>query len=241
MTAVWQRAMAATVVAAMTSWCSAATPSPKFPSYKLREGKGYTVCEAYLKNLRAFRPGEPNPVCTPRPHSTMKQFKELSWEPMSTSGYLKQIYDAEMTWGPFAGHPERHPSFSDWQAEFEAELRSGLIHPSLKRATIEFAKGKPQKFVEYARNPRGCETELASQLYSRNVGHRLFFVDESTGAFKPDAAVSRNGGEVLLFGDRPIVVTADRGANEVYVWVQIPKFLMFQAVRRCVIDVAKPN
>lgn len=241
MTAVWQRAMAATVVGLMTSWCIAATPSSKSPSYKLREGKGYTVCEAYLKNLRAFRPDEPSPVCTPRPHSTIKQFKELSWDQMDVRANLKQIYEAEMTWGPLAGHPERHPSFSDWRAEFESQLESGLIQPSLKRATIEFAKGKPQKFVEYARNPRGCEAELAGQLYSKNVGHRLFIVDESTGAFKQHADVSRNGGEVLLFNNRPIVVTADRGANEVYVWVQIPKFLMFQADRRCVIDVGKPN
>ncbi len=237
MAAVWQRTMGATLVAVMTSWCIAATPSPKSPSYKLREGKGYTVCEAYLKNLRAFRPDEPSPVCTPRPHSTMKQFKELSWEQMDVGAHLRQIYEAEMTWWSFAGHPERHPSFPDWRAEFEAELGSGLIHPSLKRTTIEFAAGKPQKFVEYARNPRGCETELASQLYSKNVGHRLFIVDESTGAFKPDAVVSRNGGEVLLFDDRPIVVTADMGANEVYVWVQVPNISVFAAARRCVIDV----
>ena len=78
---------------------------------------------------------------------------------------------------------------------------------------------------------------MASQLYSKDVGHRLFIVDESTGAFKTGGPVSDNGGGVLLFNNRPIVVTADRGANEVYVWVQIPKFSMFQAVRRCVIDV----
>lgn len=241
MTAVWQRTMAATVVAVLVGWCSTATPGPKSPSYKLREGKGYTVCEAYLKNLRAFRPDEPSPVCTPRPHSTSKQFKELNWEPMDVSRYLEQIYEAEMTWGPFAGHPERHPSFPDWRAEFEAAVGSGLVRPSLKSSIIEFVDRKPQKFVAYARNPRGCEAELASQLYSQNVGHRLFRVDESTGAFKSGGPVSDDGGAVLLLSNRPVVVTADRGANEVYVWVQVPNVSVFAAARRCVIDVAKPN
>jgi len=92
------------------STLSALADSSRKPIYRTKEGMGYTVCEAYLRNLRAFGPSERDPVCDPRPHPGNKDFSEPTWHQVDVQQHLQLIYQAEMSWGIYLFHPERHPS-----------------------------------------------------------------------------------------------------------------------------------
>jgi hypothetical protein len=221
---------------------AAATEKTK-ATYSLIAGKGYAVCEAYLRNLRAFRPGERDPVCAPRPHSTNKDFAEPEWEAMDIWQSIEMIYKAEMSYGIYRNHPERHPPYEQWRKDFEAQMRSGAIRPSLKRARVEFVKGKPVTVVAYARNHPGCEADFARDGASGNTGHQWFSYDEDTRTLRRDASGSYGSdlaGAILLFRNRPIAVNTVVTANEIYLYENPSENPIYAPTQRCRYDVDDP-
>jgi hypothetical protein len=212
------------------------------PTYRLVSGKGYTVCEAYLRNLRAFGPDERHPVCAPRPHRTNRDFSEPIWEPMDIQQNIELIYRAEMSWGIYFQHPERHPPFQKWRDEYEREVRSGAIQPSLKQATVEFVKGKRTTIVAYARNHAGCEAEFARHGASDNAGHRWFFYNPSTNELRLyEGLLGNPAGALLLFRGRPVSIGTDALGEGIYLAEQIKHIKNYSPVQRCKYDVDDPS
>jgi hypothetical protein len=215
-------------------------------TYRLLTGKGRAVCEAYLRNLEAFRPGERDPVCAPRPHPTNADFTEPNWETMDLWQNNELIYRAEMSWGIYRDHPERHPPYDQWRKDFETQVRAGAIHPSLKRTRIEFVKGKPATVVAYARNPDGCEADFSRDGASADTGYHWFFFDENTQTLERDASGgygSDLAGAILLFRGRPISINAPVTAEEIYLYDNPARNPVYAPVLRCrydVDDAAKP-
>ena len=221
----------------------AATVDKAKPTYRIIAGKGYAVCDSYLRNLRSFGPGERDPVCAPRPHPTNKDFAEPEWEAMDIWQNIEMIYKAEMSGGIYRDYPERHPPYEQWRKDLETRVRSGAIHPSLKRARIEFVKGKPVSVVAYARNPEGCEADFARDGASENTGHHWFFYDEETRALKRDAGGSYGSdfaGAILIFRKRPIVVNTVSTAEEIYLYENPDRNPVYAPTRRCRYDVDDP-
>jgi hypothetical protein len=219
----------------------AQAPDSGKPTYRLIAGKGYTVCEAYLRNLKAFRPDERAPVCAPRPHSTNKDFQEPRWEPMDILQHLAMIYRAEMSHGIYRNYPERHPPFEKWRQEFEGGMRSGAIQPSLKRARVEFRRGEPMVVVAYARNHAGCEADFARHGASENTGHRWFFYDESTQRLTLEEGVLGDpAGALLLFKGLAIFVGVEATGGEISLADQVTSLSSYAPITRCVYDVDDP-
>lgn len=209
------------------------------PTYKLIVGKGYTVCEAYLRNLQAFGPDERDPLCDPRPHPSLKEFSEPAWEPMDVSRNLELVYQAEMSWGIYRAHPERQPPYEQWRQEFEAKIKSGEIHPKLKRARIEFIKGKPETVMAYARNNDRCEAEVAEQGYSDSMGFHWFSYDEESQKVVPDNSFAgiNFAGAILLRKGRPYIVNTPLG-NDIRIYRTGDK--MYAPVEVCRFDIDDP-
>src|SRR5512146_2368784 len=212
------------------------------PRYRIIAGENFVVCRAYLRNLKAFGPDERDPVCAPRPHPTNKDFAEPQWEMMDIWQNIEMIYKAEMSYGIYRDHLERHPPYEQWRKDFEAKTHSGEIHPSLKRTHIEFVKGKPVTVVAYARNPEGCEADFARDGASGNAGHRWFFYDEATQTLKrvDGFAGTAFAGAILLFRKGPIIINTDSGGEQIRLWQNTEKFPIFAPIGLCRYDVDDP-
>lgn len=206
-------------------------------SYRIVAGKGNPLCEAYLRNLRAFGADDRDPVCAPRPHPTSKDFAEPTWEPMSISQHIPLIYQAEMKSGIYLDHPERHPAYDRWRSDFEAKTKSGEIHPLLKRTQVEFVKSKPITIVAYTRNNDACEAELARNGASDNIGHHWFFYDEKRGLLERDKGSAGLSGSILLFRNRPFVVNTVSTAEYVYIYENRETNRVYAPSERCRYDV----
>lgn len=225
-----------TVVVGCLGAGSANASGEKRTDYRLTSGKGNEVCNAYVENLRAFPGDAKTAVCDPRPHPGKGDFAGIEWLAMDVASNLRMVYAAEMAEGRLADHPERRPSFERWRDNFEAAVRSGEIRPSLRRATVDFTRGQPIAIVGYAPNPDGCESDLRERHYSYSVGHRLFLYTPND-TLKSVGLISRNGGAVLLYKGRPVIVNALRNGKDIYVWTQLEGSNDFQPQRRCHIQV----
>lgn len=226
-------------VLAMAGGATAAEQTKR--SYRLVMGKGHEVCEAYLRNLRAFDLNERDPVCDPRPHPKSKEFLEPEWESMDVAQHMELVYRAEMSWGIYLNHPERHPPYDDWRREFESKRGSGEIQPRLKRATIEFVKGKPVTVLAYSRNPSGCEADFARYGASGNAGYHWFFYDETKQTLTPNigTAGSSFAGAILVYRKRPYIINAPPTAE--YISLYQTADWTFAAVEQCRYDVDDPS
>jgi len=220
----------------------AAAADKATPTYRIITGENFLVCRAYLQNLKAFGPNERDPVCAPRAHPTNKDFTEPEWEMMDIWQNLELIYKAEMSYGIYRNYPERHPPYEEWRKDFEAKVRSGEIHPSLKLARIEFVKGKSVPVVAYARNHVACEADFARDGGSENTGHRWFFYDEASQTLKAvdGFAGTAFAGAILLFRKGAVIVNTDSAAEQIRVWQNTEKFPIFAPIERCRYDVDDP-
>lgn len=218
------------------------------PTYKLTVGEGYTLCEAYLRNLEAFGPEERDPVCDPRPHSSLKDFSEPEWEEMDIWGNIELIYKAEMSLGIYRGHPERQPPYEQWRQEFESKVHSGEIHPKLKHTQIEFFQDKPETIMAYARNyPEGCEAEPESRDYDGG-GFHWFYYDEEANAIKPALEIYWGGnspGTFLLRKGHPYIIKNPAGfGSEISLYKNKSRWSTHNFEEFCRYDVndpARPN
>jgi len=212
------------------------------PIYRILVGEKFAVCKAYLRNLKAFGPNERDPVCDPRPHTTRQEFLEPEWEAMDVWQNIELVYKAEMSWGIYRNHPEKHPTYEQWHKDFEAQAKSGAIQSSLKRARIEFVQGHPVTVIAYSRNPTSCEADFARDGASENAGHRWFFYDGDKRLLKRDEASygSDLAGAILLFRKRPIFVNTVVTANEIYLWENPRQHPIYSPTIRCRFDVDDP-
>ncbi len=163
------------------AWAANSLADDQRPAYRLTEGMGYTVCEAYLRNLRAFGPGERDPVCNPRPHPGNKNFSEPTWQQMDVQQNLKLIYQAEITGGIYLAIRSDSRDTSNGAKPSRQRSRPAQSPEPEARAS-RFRQDSPVDVVAYSRNPDGCEADFKRFGASENTGYRWFFYDEATNS-----------------------------------------------------------
>lgn len=119
-------------------------------------GKGYTVCEAYLKHLNSLT--EP-PTCeAPIPPG----FKRPDWEEMDIMQHLDLAYQAEKIFMKKLGGYQ-HPDFDTWRQTFLKEVQDGLIAPRMRKAKVTPNDRGDATILAYTRDRDSCRKTYASE------------------------------------------------------------------------------
>lgn len=175
---------------------------------RFQSGKGYTVCEIYLKHLNSL---SKVPKCeVPVPPG----FQRPDWEEVDVMQHLEWAYQAETirfrrsSWYTL-------PDFETWQKEFLAEKEAGKIVPAMRKVGVKpLGEGKEITILAYTRHREECQ-ESARKLSDKathwsDVGYAHFLLTETSGTSSVER-LERNGPatdqtEMLLYAGRPYFV-----------------------------------
>ena len=173
--------------------------------YRLVQGKGYTVCEQFLKNLNAFPVTDPPMVCEQKIHPTHPEFSKPQWEEMDVQGNLKLIFAIESHLARFTAKLKAPLNYNTWLAEFQERIKSGKAKPRLRKTILALNERGPEILAMY----EPIVDECKNGGLEGDGGH-VFVVHESDD----DITVSQIGyntdqrNVILIYGKRPYFVSA---------------------------------
>lgn len=117
-------------------------------------GKGYSVCEAYLKHLQTLT----NPPACEAP--IPPGFKQPDWEEMDATQHLDLAYQAEEFFlKKFGGY--KHPDFDTWRQTFLQEIQAGQISPHMRKAKVTPNDKGEATILAYTRDRDACHKSYA--------------------------------------------------------------------------------
>lgn len=179
-------------------------------------GRGYAVCERFLKMLNTLPPAEPPPVCEIRLPPGFAEFALPEWEDMPVAENMRLIYDMEMhrlnnagrvpqewkqyypdehwkTWDRFS-EPKawRRVPYDIWLDHYRARMEKGEIAPRLRRTQAALNENGPETLIAYEWVPGGdaelCLKELG--IYGGAGGGSHIYL-MTTDAEQPIREISR--------------------------------------------------
>lgn len=171
--------------------------------YKLVAGKGYSVCEAYLKHLNALSPEESPPVCKIKLSPQYKNFRFPKWEELNWKAHLDSIFQMEQHLYVATAHDEalKQLSFSEWQKSYLARVENGILKPGLRRAQVTLNERGPETMLEYDRRLGSCD-ETPPSPYGADSGPHYFVAIEGVPPRFELIAGWRQTSHMILFGGR---------------------------------------
>jgi hypothetical protein len=145
-----------------------------------QSGKGYTVCETYLKYLNTLDKMPTCEVVVP------PDFQRPNWEELDVMQHLDWAYQAEVIalgqydWFKFANRDA-----ATWREKFLAEMQAGTIVPAMRTTRVTpIADGEEITLLAYTRNKGGCIDVVQQKLgsYWSGVGYAHFRIMDSPGS-----------------------------------------------------------
>jgi hypothetical protein len=103
-------------------------------------GRGFSVCEAYLKHLNAMPEDwqQKHGACVPWIDPARGDFTLPDWQPLDIRAHLPWIYEMTRYVSPSDANL---PPFEEWRGLYEGKIQRGEISPILKRVRVELIKG----------------------------------------------------------------------------------------------------
>jgi len=174
----------------------AVRPDKNQARYKLEAGKGYTVCERYVRMMNAFPPDEPPMICEQKFRPDFPDFAMPKWENMDVKENLDLIMRLETwlygrgkivvnnddpIWRRRKDKPEwaEKPTQKEWLAEIGRRIGTGESRPRLRRIELVLADGKPEHLLAYIRDTGQCQRDLAQYGGTHQSANYLFLYDAS--------------------------------------------------------------
>ena len=156
-----------------------------------QSGRGYTMCEHFLKLLNSLPRNEPRPVCDITLPPGYEEFQLAKWEPLPVSENMRLIYDMEMYLvGPSksdyyqAKWPQYYPDgfsgcvvtlgvgveacnlvpYSIWLADYQERMRKGEVEPHISRTRAALNERGQENLIRYERIPNGDVAQCRDNL-----------------------------------------------------------------------------
>jgi hypothetical protein len=184
------------------------------PRYRLINGKGYSVCEAFLKNLNAFPASEPPMVCDVKVHPTHSEFSLPDWKAMDIQRNLKIVYAAESQMPTLNGRSGIPPlPYDEWVKAFQERIRTGKATPLLRRAVLTLNSRGPETVIAYRPVTSACVSAVA--LYNGAAPDDYMFVLR-TGSEPLVERVNLMNTSLVMFKKRPYFFTS--GSQDLKTW-----------------------
>lgn len=128
-------------------------------------GKGYSVCENYLKHLQTLTSP---PTCeAPIPPG----FGRPDWEEMGVTLHLDLAYQAEEYFLKRFGD-YKHPDFDTWKQTFLQEIKEGKINPRMRKARVKPTGKGEATVLAYTRDREACHKTYGTEAQQDNRGER---------------------------------------------------------------------
>jgi len=175
--------------------------------YRMTAGFGYTVCEAFLKNVNAFPITEPPMVCDVKIHPQHGQFKKVEWEELPIKDYVQLAYEAELQ---LPMSRASHPSFESWSTEFLGQVDRNEIVPWLRRTRLALNERGPETLISYERDSAEC-----AKYKLGGGGHIFVRREEPKVKLEPikGAVGSDLGADILVYRGKPFFYRTTRGSG----------------------------
>jgi hypothetical protein len=187
----------------VTLLCSVAiTAHAAQPRYKLVAGKGYSVCEAYLKHLNVLSVKESPPVCEVKLSPQFKNFRFPEWEALDWQGHLDWIYQLEQLLYHANADDEalKRLGFPDWQKNYLARVDSGELKPRLRRAQVTLNERGSETILDYDRRVGSCDESPPSQFGADGGSHYFVVVNGAPLRFELIAGWPQTSHMILFNG-----------------------------------------
>ena len=180
-----------------------------------QNGKGYTVCEKYLKYLNQSLPKLA--ACDiPIP----PKFKKPDWEELDVKSNLQLAYEAEkahfISGSQVQNTLVQKPDFEAWKKEILEEIAAGKIVPRMRKARITPTSKGEVTILGYTRDSTGCERAVSDnddqmiyELAGNTSGYAYYILTEQGS---PRRIPGNYGGvstglyELLLYAGKPYFV-----------------------------------
>lgn len=148
--------------------------------YTLSFGKGWVVCETYLKYLNATPASEEVPICDLK-LKLVPGIREPDWEELDIAKHLKTVHQIELLLG--VGHIEPAPEqdFERWKIQRKTRAKTNNERPRLRRTLLELVPdGDTETILSYDFDVQSCENEVhkARQKlpFRTGLGEPNFFI-----------------------------------------------------------------
>jgi hypothetical protein len=182
------------------------------PRYRLVNGKGTTVCEAFLKNLNAFPESDPPMACEVEVHASHPDFSLPHWESMDIQTNLKIIYAAESQMPTLNGRSGIPPlPYDAWVKAFQEGIKAGKAKPVLRKTVLALNSRGPETLISYRPVDKQCQTNF-EKIHSATAPEDYIFVLRA-GSESLVEKVNLNNAAIVLFKQRPYFFTAGDGGN----------------------------
>lgn len=186
-----------------------------------QNGKGYTVCENYLKHLNQSLPKLASCDIPVPP-----KFKKPDWEDLDVKSNLQLAYEAET--GIFQGSAlYKEPDFEAWKKLILEEIAAGKIVPRMRKARITPTSKGEVTILGYTRDSTGCEkvdrgiTSEENQIRNGWLyfpsGYVHYILTEQgslLGIPGSYGGMSATQHELLLFAGKPYFISTFAGRGE---------------------------
>lgn len=194
----------------------------KDPNAGCKPGKGYQVCEDYLKDLNAMPPDRKQNACVVWRDPIRKDFTLPDWESLDVLEHLDWIYEMEKKTLRWAANPPP-PSFETWHIHFEERIRRGEIKPTLKRTSLELLQGKGPvtvlAFNEGDPDHSGCNGEQPIEAGANMGGDYFYWFNERY----TQPIIEINGLDLphflIIYKGHPFFLSQDASLAEWNIWI----------------------
>lgn len=206
-----------TVTTCLLSFASATDAAePSEPQrYRIVQGKGYSACEAFLRNVNAFPPDD-SMACELKIDHTRSEFTRPQWEELDVQSHLALIYEAESLLRILTPIGTKVPPFPEWQAKYRERIASGRAKPRLRKTTLDLNGNGPETLVWYelpdgeSCQPDGPPEYVGSQ---HSFGGHVFVQRRATGKLEGLSGLitTQSRTDILLYNGRPYFANAYLG------------------------------
>ncbi len=194
----------------------ASKQKPK-PRFRVTEGKGWTVCESYVRFLNSLPESEPPPLC----HLKLSpDLKEPDWEELDIRNHLELVYSIEKSHAEKLRVPsEYYPpvdNFDHWKSIVEQQISTGEASPRLRRVRLALVEGSPvETILAYEKDRNSCDKEVKKKGYAFYGSRTSLFIwneqEQKIAEYMSRITFAGLPQELLLYQNKPFTAISGWG------------------------------
>ena len=156
-----------------------AVASKAKPRYTLTAGRGWSVCEAYVKSLNALAASGGPPLCEMK-FTAKSGISEPDWEELDVTAHLPVVHQMELMFGIGFIEPTPLQDFELWKEQRLRRVSAYDQKPVLRRARRSLVPDGPiETILSYQLDAKYCDEKAAGlnrKPYSGTLGVPVFFM-----------------------------------------------------------------
>ena len=147
----------------------------------MTSGRGWGVCESYVKFLNAMPVGEEDPPLCDNKFERVPGMREPDWKELDIASHLPVVHQIELLLGIGRITPAPARDFDLWKQQFRQRTESQGQAPRLRRVRLALVPGgEVETVLSYDQDVKLCEKEVGAMkrggLYRASLGEPNFCV-----------------------------------------------------------------